>query len=111
MAKKAKVSAEEKAEKKKISAKERNSVIKNNYQTINEMDGVKTEVLHIREQGCIVRETSKVGVSSIFVPNVKPKKKGVNYVLIQDTPEQREKKKAQREAKKAAGGTKKKTKK
>jgi len=100
----AKEKKEVKTERVKKTAKERNSEHRDNYQTINDVNGVETQVLHIREQGCIVREVTKQGnVSSIFVPNVKPKKKGVNYTLIQDTPEQRAKKAQQRATKKASG--------
>jgi len=99
-----------KAKKKtKITSKERNSVMINNYKLINDFDGVKTHAMHVREQGCQIRETSKNGVSSNFIPNVKVKKKGVNYVLIQDTPEQRATKKAKRDEKKKAAGKKKKS--
>lgn len=95
----------------KKTAKERNSVDINIWQEINNNNGMVTEVLYVREQGCLVRDThTKSGnVTSSWIPNVKPKKKGVNYVLVQDTPEQRAIRTAKRAEKKAAGGTKKKT--
>lgn len=97
MAKKDKKSSKERAEERKA----KNNEVINNYKLINDIDGVKTEVLQIRELGCIVRETSKNGISSVFVPDVKTKKKGVNQVLVKDTAEMRAKKKAKRDEAKA----------
>lgn len=86
----------------------KNDEVKNNYQVINEFDGVTTEVMHIRNHGVIVRErTTEGNVSSVFVPDAKPKKKGVNYSIVKDTEEMRNAKAEKRAAAKAKKGGKK----
>lgn len=98
MAKKVKKDSKQKAAERKA----KNSKAINNYELINDFDGVRTEVLKIRNHGCIVRETTEQGhVSSIFVADIKTKKKGVNQVLVMETQEIRDAKKEKRDARKS----------
>lgn len=97
-------SSAEKAEARKA----RNAELQNNYQVINNFDGVVTEALTIRNHGVVLRETSKTGISSVFIPDVKIKKKGVNFNLVKDTEEMREAKAEKRKEAKAKKTTKKK---
>lgn len=92
MAKKEKKDSKAKSEARKA----KNQEVQNNYQLINDMDGVKTEALAIRNYGVLVRETSTNGVCSTFIPDTKVKKKGVNYTLVKDTQEMRDSKAAKR---------------
>lgn len=76
------------AEKKVRTPKEKkDSYMKNNFVLINDFDGVKTEAMHMRGIGVLVRETSKVGVCSTFIPGVKVKtKKDWKYLIIDKGP-------------------------
>lgn len=76
------------AEKKVRAPKEKkDSYLKNNFVLINDFDGVKTEGMHMRGVGVLVRETSDAGVCSTFIPGVKIKtKKDWKYLIIDKGP-------------------------
>lgn len=93
----------EKAADKAAAKKAKSTIVQNNYQIINDFDGVVTSVQYIRNHGCIVREVTKNSVTATFVPDVKPKKKGVNYTLVKDTEEMRNVKAEKRREAKAKG--------
>lgn len=82
------------AKKERKKREKKDSYLKDNYVVINDYNGVVTEAMLIRGVGCIVRErTESGGVSSVFVPGVKPKtKKDLKY-LIKDVPKERKPKK------------------
>ena len=87
-AKKAAAEAAAPVEKKVRAPKEKkDSYMKDNYVLINDFDGTKTEAMHMRGVGCLVRETSAAGVCSIFIPGVKVKtKKDWKYLIIDKGP-------------------------
>lgn len=69
------------------------SYLKDNYVLINDFNGVKTEAMHIRSVGTLVRETSKTGVSSVFIPGVKVKtKKDLKYLIVDKGPKPKKEK-------------------
>ncbi len=97
MAGKAKAAAKTTKKKEK-----KESFLKNNYEAvINDYDGIRTDVMHIRGYGCIVRETNKETgtMTSVFVPGVKPKKKKDYRYLIVDKGPKPKKDKAAKGAK------------
>lgn len=104
---KEKKSSKEKAEARKA----KNQEVQNNWQLINDMDGIKTEGMFIRNHGVVLRESSKTGMCSTFIPETKIKKRGVNYFLVKDTEEMRESKAEKRKANKEKKGAKGKAKK
>lgn len=96
-AKKGKSSADKAA-----ARKAKNETLQNNYHQINNFDGIITEAMTIRNHGVLIRERSgKTVGASTFIPDVKVKKKGVNYTLVKDTEEMRAVKAEKRAANKA----------
>ncbi|MAO08064.1 MAG: hypothetical protein CL596_05060 [Alteromonas sp.] len=80
----AKAKAAAKTTKKK---EKKESFLKDNYEAvINDYNGIRTDVMHIRGYGCIVRDVNKEtgAMTSVFVPGVKPKKKKDYRYLIVD---------------------------
>lgn len=84
---------------KKKPVKAADVVVRNNYELVNNFDGVITEVMQIRDYGCIVRERDlKSGsISSIFIPGIKKKSKGDWKRLIKNKPLTDEQKKVRAE--------------
>lgn len=76
------------AGKEKKAKVKKDSFLKNNYVLINDFGGVKTEAMHMRGVGTVVRETTESGsVSSVFVPGVKVKtKKDWKYLILDKGP-------------------------
>lgn len=92
---KAKKEAATEAPAKKVREKKapKDSYLKDNYVLINDFNGIRTSVQHIRSVGCIVREEAigkdgqVVSVSSVFIPGVKVKtKKDFKYLIIDKGP-------------------------
>lgn len=84
----------------------KDSFLKDNYVQINDYNGVITEAMHIRTQGCLVRERNTDGtvISSVYVPGVKIKtKKDLKYLIVDKilTEEEKAAKKSKRDAAKA----------
>lgn len=80
--------AAEATEKKvRVPKEKKDSYMKDNYVLLNNYNGVKTEAMHMRGVGCLVRETSTSGVCSTFIPGVKVKtKKDWKYLIIDKGP-------------------------
>lgn len=69
----------------------KDSYLKDNYVQINDENGIRTDAMHVRGVGCLVRETTESGqVTSTFVPGVKVKtKKDWKYLIIDKGPKKR----------------------
>ena len=79
----------------------KDSFARNNYVEINNYDGVRTSVMHIRTVGSVVREEALnkagevISVSSVFIPGVKVKtKKDLKYMIV-DKPKNKKGKQAE----------------
>ena len=70
----------------------KDSYLKDNYVQINKENGIRTDAMHIRSMGCVVRETNEETghVTSTFVPGVKVKtKKDWKYLIIDKGPKKK----------------------